>query len=68
MELRRAVWGLPQAGILANKRLKQKLATFGYHECKDLPGLWYHKTRNIMFTLVVDHFGVKYVDKKDVDH
>ena len=25
LELRRAVWGLPQAGILANKRLKQKI-------------------------------------------
>ena len=68
MELRRAVWGLPQAGILANKRLKQKLAPFGYHECKNTPGLWYHETRNITFTLVVDDFGVKYVDKTDVNH
>ena len=32
LELRQAVWGLPQAGILANKRLKQKLAPFRYHE------------------------------------
>jgi hypothetical protein len=62
------VWGLPQAGILANKQLKQKLAPFGYHECKNTPGLWYYKTRNITFTLVVDNFGVKYVGKTDVDH
>ena len=30
IEMRRAVWGLPQAGILANKRLRRKLAPFGY--------------------------------------
>ncbi len=66
--MRRAVWGLPQAGILANKKLKQKLAPFGYHECKNTPGLWYQETRSITFTLVVDNFGVKYVNKTDVEH
>ncbi len=44
------------------------MAPFGYHECKNTQGLWYHKTRNITFTLVVDDFGVKYVDKTDVKH
>jgi hypothetical protein len=68
LELRRSVWGLPQAGILANKSLKRKLAPFGYHKCKNTPELWYHKTRNIMFTLVVGDFGVKYVNKNDVNH
>ena len=48
--------------------MKQKLAPFGYHECKNTLGLWYHKTRNILFALVVDNFGVKYVDKTDVKH
>ncbi len=28
LEMRQAVWGLPQVGILANKRLRQKLAPF----------------------------------------
>jgi hypothetical protein len=66
--MRRAVWGLPQAGILANKCLQQKLAPFGYFESTNTLGLWYHKTRPITFTLVVDNFGVKYVNKDDVDH
>jgi len=66
--MRRAVWGLPQAGIHANKKLKQKLAPFGYHECKNTPELWHHETRSITFTLMVDDFGVKYVDKTDVKH
>jgi hypothetical protein len=40
LKLRCAVWGLPQAGILANKWLQWKLAPFGYHECLNTPDLW----------------------------
>jgi hypothetical protein len=68
LEMRRAVWGLPQAGILANKLLRKRLAPKGYYECKQTPGLWRHVTRPISFTLVVDDFGVKYTNKADVDH
>jgi hypothetical protein len=68
LEMWQAVWELPQAGILANKRLQQKLAPFGYFESTNTPGLWYHEKRPIPFTLVVDNFGVKYVNKDDVDH
>ena len=68
LELRCAVWGLPQAGILANKRLRRKLAPFGYNEYANTLGLWYHKTRPISFTLVVNDFGVKYVNKANVEH
>jgi hypothetical protein len=66
--MRWVVWGLPQAGILANKRLRWKLAPFGYFKHVNTPGLWYHKSHPILFTLVVDDFGVKYVNKEDVDH
>ena len=68
LEMRRAVWGLPQAGILANKKLRRKLAPFGYFEHSSTPGLWYHISRPISFTLVADDFGVKYVNKDDADH
>ena len=68
IEMRRAVWGLPQAGILANKLLKQRLAPHGYYECANTPGLWRHTTSSIMFTLVVDDFGIKYTNKNDVQH
>ncbi len=44
LEMRRAVWGLPQAGILARMRLQRKLAPFGYFEHTKTPGLWYHAT------------------------
>jgi hypothetical protein len=66
--MRRPVWGLPQAGILANKRLRRKLAPFGYTESINTPELWTHKSHPISFTLVVDDFGVKYVTQDNVDH
>jgi hypothetical protein len=68
LEIRRAVWGLPQAGILANKLLRKRLKPHGYYECINTPGLWRHKTRPITFSLVVDDFGVKYVGKEHADH
>ncbi len=68
MEMRRAVWGLPQAGILANKLLKKRLAPHGYFECAHTPGLWRHATCPITFTLVVDNFGMKYTRQEDIDH
>ena len=68
LEMRRAVWGLPQAGILANNQLEHKLAPHGNNKCVNTPGLWYHKSRPISFTLVVNDFGVKYIGKKHVDH
>ncbi len=51
-----------------NKCLQCKLAPFGYYKHVSTPGLWYHKTRPILFTLVVNNFGIKYVNKEDIDH
>jgi hypothetical protein len=68
MEIRRAMYGLPQAGILANKLLKKRLAKHGYFEVTHTPGLWKHISRPISFTLVVDDFGIKYVGKEHADH
>ena len=61
MEIVRGMHGLPQAGVLANKLLKERLAVHGYKEVEHTPGLFYHETRPIWFTLAVDDFGVKYV-------
>ena len=60
MEIRKGMYGLPQAGILANKLLKKRLAKKGYYEMPHTPGLWKHIWRPIMFSLVVDDFGIKY--------
>eukprot|EP00956_Cyclotella_meneghiniana_P031758 scaffold84459_cov26-Cyclotella_meneghiniana.AAC.1 len=62
------MYGLPQAGALANKLLRERLAPAGYYEVAHTPGLWRHVTRPISFTLVVDDFGVKYVGKEHAQH
>ena len=53
------MYGLPEAGILANKLLKKRLSTHVYYECQFTPGLYRHMWHPIMFSLVVDDFGVK---------
>ena len=68
LEIRRAIYGLPQGGILSNKLLRKRLAPEGYYEVAHTPGLWRHISRPISFSLVVDDFGVKYVGKEHADH
>ena len=68
VEIRKGMYGLPQAGRLANDKLVAHLAKNGYHQAKQTPGLFRHETRNITFVLVVDDFGVKYVGKENAEH
>jgi hypothetical protein len=62
------MYGLKQAGLLANQLLQTRLAPFGYYPARHTPGLWLHKTRPIYFTLVMDYFAVKYVGKQHAEH
>jgi hypothetical protein len=39
VEIRIGMYGLPQAGILANKLLEERLNTRGYYQCQHTPGL-----------------------------
>jgi hypothetical protein len=64
IEICKGMYGLKQAGLLANQLLQTGLATFGYYPVRHTPGLWLHQTRPISFTLIVDDFAVKYVDKQ----
>ena len=68
VEVRKGMYGLPQAGILAQKLLEQRLNARGYYQSKLVPGLWKHKWRPVQFTLVVDDFGVKYVGQEHAQH
>jgi hypothetical protein len=68
VEIRRGMYGLPQAGIIANDLLTERLEPSGYYQCRHTPGLWKHKWRPILFSLVVDDFGIQYVGRQHVDH
>mmetsp|Transcript_13255 Transcript_13255/g.19060 ORF Transcript_13255/g.19060 Transcript_13255/m.19060 type:complete len:160 (-) Transcript_13255:125-604(-) len=68
VEIQKGMYGLPQAGKIANDQLIKLLKPHGYTECDITPGLWKHATRSIQFCLVVDDFGIKYTDPDDVTH
>jgi hypothetical protein len=68
LEIRRGMYGLKEAGIIAFNQLVKKLAPFGYEPMSFTPGLWRHKTKRTTFVLCVDDFGVKYFSKDDANH
>ena len=59
----KGIYGLPQAGKIANDLLKKKIRGF-----RTTPGLWRHVWRSTTFTLVVDEFGVKFDGNANANH
>jgi hypothetical protein len=57
----------PTSGWHVSK-LKKQLAPHGCHKCLHTPGLWKHASRPIIFTLVVDDFGIQFTSKQHVQH
>jgi hypothetical protein len=68
IEIRKGMYGLKQAGLLANQILQKRLSPFGYYPAHHTPGMWLHKTRPEAFLLIVDDFIVRYVGKQHADH
>jgi hypothetical protein len=68
IEIQKGMYGLPQAGILANELLQRNLAKDGYRTTQHTRGLWTHDTRPISLSLVVDDFGVNYVGREHAEH
>ncbi len=58
-EIQKGMYGLKQAGIIAQQLLGERLQKHGYRQSQTTPGLWKHDTRPISFSLVVNNFGVK---------
>jgi hypothetical protein len=62
------MYGLPQAGIIAQKLLARRLKEHGYNKSKTTPGLWTHEWCPLTFSLVVNNFGVKYIGEEYAQH
>jgi len=67
VKITKGIYGLPQAALLAKQRLDELLAAHGYLETPTLC-LYKHVSRPIMFTLVVDDFGIKSHGQEHLDH
>ena len=68
IRIKKGMYGLKQAALLAYNHLKQSLASSGYAPIVGTAGLWAHATRATKFCLCVDDFGIKYFSKDDADH
>ena len=66
-EVTGGMYGLPQAGRIANDELIKNLEQYGYVPIPRTAGLWKHKTNGLDFTLVSDDFGVTYESREDAD-
>ena len=66
-EVNQGMYGLPQAGYLAQQRLIEHLRKHQYHQT-DTPCLFRHASNGTTFALVVDDFGVKYTDRAAAEH
>ena len=68
VDIRRGVYGIPQAVLTAQQLLDKILNKKGYKQSGITPGLWTHNWRPICFSLCVDDFVVKYVGQKHTKH
>jgi len=68
VEIRKGMYGLPQAGTLAYQKLTTLLFKHGYVPAGHTPGLFKHTHRPVWSSLVVDDFGVKYIGKEHALH
>ena len=66
-EVQKGMYGLPQAGLLAQELLEKRLAKEGYQQSKTCPSLLKHKWRPITFSLIADNFGVKYIGREHLE-
>jgi hypothetical protein len=64
----RACTVFPKQGSSCRNSWPKRLKKHGYSQSKTTPGLWKHKWRPIIFFLIVNNFGVKYVGKEHAQH
>ena len=67
-KIRKGMYSRPQADLLPQELLPERLEKHGYKQSKVTPGLWTHTWRPIYFSLVLDDLGIKYVWQEHADH
>ena len=68
VEIRKGMYGLKEAGIIAYNNLVKNMKPHGYYPVTHTPGIWRHKTLPTTFTLAVDDFGIKYFHVDHANH
>ena len=68
VKIKKGMYGLKQAAILAYTYLCNHLKPFGYYHVPGTHGIFAHESRPTKFCLCVDDFGVKYFSQDDKNH
>ena len=68
IKIKKGMYGLKQAAVLAYDNLVKNLVQYGYEPIPQTDSFWHHKTRPTKFCLCIDDFDVKYFDKTDINH
>jgi hypothetical protein len=68
VRIKKGIYGLPQAGRLAQEKLINLLSRHGYIQAPNTPCLFRHTDHDVTFTLVVDDFGIKYQRREHALH
>ena len=50
------------------QELQKHLKQYGYHPITFTPGLWKHKDKDTVFSLVVEDFAIKYTSEENSNH
>ena len=68
IKIKKGMYGLKQAAILAYSQLVTKLQPFGYFPSKHTSGLLEHQSRPTRFCLCVNDCGIKTFSSDDTNH
>ena len=68
VKIKKGMYGLKQASILAWDNFVSNLSKHAYHPIKHTTGMWEHETRRTKFCLCVDDFGIKSFSDADNNH
>lgn len=68
VEVVNSIYGLPQAGKVAQDALLKHLKDHGYHQAPNTPCLFRHRSKQTAFTLIVDDFLIKYQNRSEAEH
>ena len=66
--IQKGIPDLKQAGKIAHAHVCTHMGKYEYTPVKNTPTLWKHETRDIVFTLMVDYFGIKFTNRQGADH
>jgi hypothetical protein len=68
IEIRKGMYRLKEVRLLANQVLQTCVSSLWYYPERHTLALWLDKTHPISFTLAMDDFLVKYVDRRHAEH